>query len=283
MGPGESAKIGPGPLASEQSGRLGRNGRPFSRSSGPLGITGGLSAMTGRILVVDDERPIAEILKFNLEREGFHVEVAHEGDEAVAMATSSSYDLVILDIMLPNRDGFSVCREIRASSAVPILMLSAKEAEVDKVLGLELGADDYVTKPFSPRELLARVRAILRRIRPPEEAHPVPAQLVQQTDQVLRGGPLTLNLTSYDVTKNDKVVELTPREFELLRHLIAHAGQVFSRESLLQEVWGFDYFGDVRTVDVTVRRLREKIESRPALPELIRTKRGIGYYFQRFA
>jgi two-component system response regulator VicR len=238
--------------------------------------------MTGRILVVDDERPIAEILKFNLEREGFHVEVAHDGDEAVAMATTAPYDLVILDIMLPNRDGFSVCREIRASSAVPILMLSAKEAEVDKVLGLELGADDYVTKPFSPRELLARVRAILRRIRTPEEA-PVPSQLPQQTDHVLRGGPLVLNLTSYDVTKNEQVIELTPREFELLRHLVTHAGQVFSRESLLQEVWGFDYFGDVRTVDVTVRRLREKIESIPAQPELIRTKRGIGYYFQRFA
>ncbi len=235
--------------------------------------------MVDRVLVVDDERPIADILKFNLEREGFEVEVAYDGEAAVAKARQSSFQLVILDIMLPKLDGFSVCKEIRAHSAVPILMLTAKEAEVDKVLGLELGADDYVTKPFSPRELLARVRAILRRMRTVEGL----AQPAQQTDQVLRGGNLTLNLTSYEVLKGDLVVELTPREFELLRHLVSHAGQVFSREGLLQEVWGYDYYGDVRTVDVTVRRLREKIEDNPAQPEFIKTKRGIGYYFQRFA
>lgn len=235
--------------------------------------------MVDRVLVVDDERPIADILKFNLEREGFEVEVAYDGEAAVAKARQSSFQLVILDIMLPKLDGFSVCKEIRAHSAVPILMLTAKEAEVDKVLGLELGADDYVTKPFSPRELLARVRAILRRMRTVEGL----AQPAQPTDQVLRGGNLTLNLTSYEVLKGDLVVELTPREFELLRHLVSHAGQVFSREGLLQEVWGYDYYGDVRTVDVTVRRLREKIEDNPAQPEFIKTKRGIGYYFQRFA
>ncbi|HLN61867.1 MAG TPA: response regulator [Symbiobacteriaceae bacterium] len=233
--------------------------------------------MADRILVVDDERPIADILKFNLEREGFEVEVAYDGEEAVAKARQMPFHLVILDIMLPKLDGFSVCKEIRSHSAVPILMLSAKEAEVDKVLGLELGADDYVTKPFSPRELVARVRAILRRLRPVE-----PHQ-EQQADQLLKGGPLALNLTSYDVRKGDSVIELTPREFELLRFLVARAGQVFSREALLEEVWGYDYYGDVRTVDVTVRRLREKIEDNPAQPELIRTKRGIGYYFQRFA
>lgn len=233
--------------------------------------------MADRILVVDDERPIADILKFNLEREGFDVDVAYDGEEAVVKARQSAFNLVILDIMLPKRDGFSVCKEIRAHSSVPILMLSAKEAEVDKVLGLELGADDYVVKPFSPRELVARVRAILRRLRPAPEAQPE-----HQPDQLLKGGPLTLNLTSYDVTKGDTVIELTPREFELLRHLVSHAGQVFAREALLQEVWGYDYYGDVRTVDVTVRRLREKIEENPAQPELIKTKRGIGYYFQRF-
>ncbi|MGE5675734.1 MAG: response regulator [Mycobacterium leprae] len=232
--------------------------------------------MADRILVVDDERPIADILKFNLEREGFEVEVAYDGVEAVAKAKQSPFQLVILDIMLPKLDGFSVCKEIRADSAVPILMLSAKEAEVDKVLGLELGADDYVTKPFSPRELLARVRAILRRMKPVEP----PAG---QVDQLLRGGPLSLNLTSYDVIKGDQLISLTPREFELLRHLVSHAGQVFSREALLEEVWGFDYYGDLRTVDVTVRRLREKIEDNPAQPELLKTKRGIGYYFHRFA
>lgn len=234
--------------------------------------------MADRILVVDDERPIADILKFNLEREGFEVDVAYDGEEAVLKAKQSSFNLVILDIMLPKLDGFSVCREIRAHSSVPILMLSAKEAEVDKVLGLELGADDYVTKPFSPRELVARVRAILRRLRPVDNH-----QEAAQNDQLLRGGPLVLNLTSYDVRKGDAVIELTPREFELLRYLVAHAGQVFSREGLLEEVWGYDYYGDVRTVDVTVRRLREKIEDNPAQPELLKTKRGIGYYFQRFA
>jgi two-component system, OmpR family, response regulator VicR len=236
--------------------------------------------MADRILVVDDERPIADIIKFNLEREGFEVEVAYDGEEALAKARHMPFQLVVLDIMLPKLDGFSVCREIRSFSSVPILMLSAKEAEVDKVLGLELGADDYVTKPFSPRELSARVRAILRRMRAPEGSAHMPSQ---QADQLLRGGPLTLNLTSYDVTKGEHVIELTPREFELLRHLVAHAGQVFSREGLLEEVWGYDYYGDVRTVDVTVRRLREKIEDNPAQPELIRTKRGIGYFFHRFA
>jgi two-component system response regulator VicR len=235
--------------------------------------------MPDRILVVDDERPIADILKFNLEREGFEVEVAYDGEEALAKARQMPFQLVILDIMLPKLDGFTVCREIRAHSSVPILMLSAKEAEVDKVLGLELGADDYVTKPFSPRELTARVRAILRRMRLPEGT----AQPLQQPDQILRGGPLVLNLTSYDVLKGEEVIDLTPREFELLRHLVAHAGQVFSRESLLGEVWGFDYYGDVRTVDVTVRRLREKIEDNPAQPDFIKTKRGIGYYCHRFA
>jgi len=234
--------------------------------------------MADRILVVDDERPIADILKFNLERDGFEVDVAYDGEEAVAKARQAAYHLVVLDIMLPKLDGFSVCKEIRAHSTVPILMLSAKEAEVDKVLGLELGADDYMTKPFSPRELIARVRAILRRMRT-IEMHAAEPQL----DHILRGGPLLLNLTSYDVRKGDSTIDLTPREFELLRHLVAHAGQVFSREGLLEEVWGYDYYGDVRTVDVTVRRLREKIEDNPAQPEFIKTKRGIGYYFHRFA
>lgn len=234
--------------------------------------------MVDRILVVDDERPIAEILKFSFEREGFEVEVAYDGEEAVTKAKASPFHLVILDIMLPKMDGFSVCKEIRTFSSVPILMLTAKEAEVDKVLGLELGADDYVTKPFSPRELIARVRAILRRVRTKESATTHP----QSQDQILQGGSVTINLTSYEVMKGSQVVDLTPREFELLRFLASHAGQVFSREALLEEVWGYDYYGDVRTVDVTVRRLREKIEDEPAQPEFIKTRRGIGYYFQRF-
>lgn len=231
-----------------------------------------------RVLVVDDERPIADILKFNLEREGFEVDVAYDGEMAIAKALQTAFQVVILDIMLPKRDGFSVCKEIRAHSSVPIIMLTAKEDEIDKVLGLELGADDYVTKPFSPRELLARVRAILRRTRPSE----IGVSLQQQSDQVIRGGALHLNLTRYEVHKGSAAIALTPREFDLLRHLVSHAGQVFSREALLEEVWGFDYYGDARTVDVTIRRLREKIEENPARPEFIKTKRGIGYYFQRF-
>ncbi|MBY6276790.1 response regulator [Symbiobacterium thermophilum] len=233
--------------------------------------------MADRILVVDDERPIAEILKFSFEREGFEVEMAFDGEEAVAKARASDFDLVILDIMLPKLDGFTVCREIRRFSTVPILMLTAKEDEVDKVLGLELGADDYVTKPFSPRELIARVRAILRRTRVAESSRSRTA-----ADEILREGDITINLTSYEVRKGDKLLELTPREFDLLRFLMAHAGQVFSREALLEEVWGYDYYGDVRTVDVTVRRLREKLEENSARPEYIKTRRGVGYYFQRF-
>lgn len=229
--------------------------------------------MSARILVVDDEQPIAEILKFNLEREGYTVDVAYDGAAAVELARDLAPDLVILDIMLPERDGFSVCREIRHFSSVPIIMLTAKEAEMDKVLGLELGADDYVTKPFSPREVLARVRAILRRVQPPDPGDPA--------GKVIRGGELTIHLSSYEVTRGSRQIELTPREFELLRFLATNPGQVFTREALLREVWGFDYFGEVRTVDVTVRRLREKIETNPAQPEYIKTKRGVGYYFQR--
>lgn len=228
--------------------------------------------MGQRILVVDDEKPIADILRFNLEREGYEVEVAYDGKEALEKARSWHPDLIILDIMLPELDGFSVCREVRSFSAVPILMLTAKEAEVDKVLGLELGADDYVTKPFGTREILARVRAILRRI----QSAPAPAGA-----NVIQSGPLTIDLKAYEVRRGQERIDLTPREFELLRYLASSPGQVFTREVLLSEVWGFDYFGDVRTVDVTVRRLREKIETNPAQPEYIRTRRGVGYYFQR--
>ncbi|BDG61821.1 response regulator transcription factor [Caldinitratiruptor microaerophilus] len=229
--------------------------------------------MPQRILVVEDERPIADILRFNLEREGYEVEVATGGPEALDKARRLAPDLIILDIMLPGMDGFQVCREVRSFSSVPILMLTAKEAEIDKVVGLELGADDYVTKPFSPRELLARVRAVLRRTQP---------QAGGQQPAVIRGGDLTIDLQSYEVWRGDKRIELSPREFDLLRFLATHPGQVFTREALLRQVWGYDYFGDVRTVDVTVRRLREKIEPNPAQPAYIRTRRGVGYYFQRF-
>lgn len=232
--------------------------------------------MPETILVVDDEKPIAEILKFNLEKDGYRVVLAFDGEEALVVARSQHPDLMILDIMLPKLDGFGVCREIRKHSSVPILMLTAKDQEVDKILGLELGADDYVTKPFSPREIMARVKAILRRA-PAREG----TASTSAAPKRVQLGDLVVDLEAYSAERGGKAIDLTPKEFELLRHLALHPGQVFSREALLQDVWGFDYFGDARTVDVTVRRLREKIEVDPGNPEYIRTRRGVGYYCQR--
>lgn len=223
------------------------------------------------ILVVDDEEPIANILQFALEREGYEVRVAYDGEEAIKSARSFPPDLVLLDIMLPEKDGFEVCREIRTFSTVPIIMLTARESEVDKVLGLELGADDYVTKPFSTRELLARVKANLRRL-----------SLERDDDrQRLTVGDVVIDLAHYEVTKRGHVVPLTHREFQLFAVLATRPGVVYTREGLLQEVWGIDYEGDERTVDVTVRRLREKIEDDPANPVHVLTKRGVGYFVGR--
>ncbi|MEW6080671.1 MAG: response regulator [Bacillota bacterium] len=227
--------------------------------------------MSFKVLVVDDEKPIADIIKFNLEKEGYQVSVANDGREALQRAEEDRPDLVILDIMLPRMDGFAVCQEIRRRSHVPILMLTAKQEEVDKVFGLELGADDYVTKPFSPRELVARVKAILRRASSPGGQGP----------RVIKSGDLIVDLDTYQVRKGEQAVPLSQKEFQLLRFLAAHPGQIFTREALLDEVWGYQYFGDTRTVDVTVRRLREKIEDDPSEPEYVQTKRGVGYYFKR--
>lgn len=221
-----------------------------------------------KILIVEDELPIADILRFNFEREGYRVWLAHDGDEALSSFARHQPDLVILDLMLPGRDGLDVCRELRRTSQVPILMLTARESEADKVLGLELGADDYVTKPFSPRELLARVRAILRRVQPPAGSEPV-----------LRLGDLMIDAAAYRVERDGLELQLTPREFDLLHYLARHHGRVFSREALCREVWGYDYFGDARVVDVTIRRLREKLEPDPGQPRYVRTRRGVGYYF----
>ncbi|MDI3522255.1 MAG: two-component system, OmpR family, response regulator VicR [Bacillota bacterium] len=228
--------------------------------------------MPEKILVVDDEEPIADILEFNLKKDGYQVEVAFDGEAALAKAASFKPDLIILDIMLPKLDGWAVCQRLRQHSTVPIIMLTAKDEETDKVLGLELGADDYVTKPFSPRELLARVRALLRRAQSyrGDEGH----------GSVLTFGDLTLDLTRYEVTKRGENIGLTLREFELLKFLALSPGRVFSRETLLEKVWGYDYYGDIRTVDVTVRRLREKLEDDPGNPAYVQTKRGIGYFFR---
>lgn len=230
--------------------------------------------MEPKILVVDDEKPIADILKYNLEKEGYRVILAYDGEEAIKKAREDAPDLILLDIMLPKLDGFSVCKKLRETMTIPILMLTAKEEEVDKVLGLELGADDYITKPFSNRELLARIRANLRRV----TLQGQPAG----DDSIVKAGNLTVDLTRFEVRKSGEPVELTMREFELLKYFICQQGQVFSRENLLEQVWGYEYYGDIRTVDVTVRRLREKIEDDPGNPEYILTKRGVGYYFKKY-
>ena len=228
--------------------------------------------MAKNILIIEDEKPISEIVKFNLEKEGYKVLVAYDGEEGVHKALTANPDLILLDVMLPKLDGFQVCRKIRETSTVPILMLTAKEEEVDKVLGLEMGADDYITKPFGMRELIARVKANLRRND-------------NSTSNKLEGafttGNITIDFTKYEVRKNNNAIELTSREFELLKFLAVQAEQVFTREQLLKQVWGYEYYGDIRTVDVTVRRLREKVEDNSAKPEYIMTKRGVGYYFRR--
>jgi two-component system response regulator VicR len=229
--------------------------------------------MEKRVLVVDDEKPIADILQFNLEKEGYTVTCAYDGDEALEKVEGNKYDLVLLDIMLPNRDGMEVCREIRKKHEMPIIMLTAKDSEIDKVLGLELGADDYVTKPFSARELIARVKANMRRHQ--QEAEKNPGEMNE-----IVVGDLSIHPDAYLVTKRGESIELTHREFELLHYLGKHLGQVMTREHLLQTVWGYDYFGDVRTVDVTVRRLREKVEDNPSRPAWIVTRRGVGYYLR---
>ncbi|GED33965.1 response regulator YycF [Brevibacillus centrosporus] len=222
-----------------------------------------------KLLVVDDEKPIADILKFTFEKEGYQVVCAYDGDEALVVVQNERPDLILLDVMLPGRDGMDVCRAVRQSHDVPIIMLTAKDSELDKVLGLELGADDYVTKPFSTRELVARVKAHLRRHQPKNEE--------KDQQHLLRVHELEIDLHSYTVDKTGEQLDLTHREFELLVYLAKHQGQVLTREHLLQSVWGFDYFGDVRTVDVTIRRLREKIEDDPSQPKYIITRRGLGY------
>jgi two-component system, OmpR family, response regulator VicR len=230
--------------------------------------------MDKKILVVDDEKPIADILQFNLQKEGFTIYCAYDGEEALKMVEEVQPDLLILDIMLPKRDGMEVCREVRKKYEMPIIMLTAKDSEIDKVLGLELGADDYVTKPFSTRELIARVKANLRR-------HQASA-LSEEADEnsEISIGSLIIHPDAYVVSKRGETIELTHREFELLYYLAKHIGQVMTREHLLQTVWGYDYFGDVRTVDVTVRRLREKVEDNPSHPAWIVTRRGVGYYLR---
>ncbi|MCI0131078.1 MULTISPECIES: response regulator YycF [unclassified Vagococcus] len=227
-----------------------------------------------KILVVDDEKPISDIVKFNLTKEGYEVFTAFDGEEAVEMVDEVNPDLIILDLMLPKKDGLEVCRDVRKKYDTPIIMVTAKDSEIDKVLGLELGADDYVTKPFSNRELVARVKANLRR------HGNTTSKTEEAPSNELTIGALTIHPDAYVVSKRGETIELTHREFELLHYLAKHIGQVMTREHLLQTVWGYDYFGDVRTVDVTVRRLREKIEDNASHPNWLITRRGVGYYLR---
>ena len=226
--------------------------------------------MAKKILIVDDEKNIADILAFNLTKEGYEVVWARDGEKGLEAFEKVKPDLVLLDIMMPVMDGFEVCRRIREKSQVPIIMQTARAEEVDKVVGLELGADDYVVKPFGMREILARIKANLRRQKAPRD----------DEGGLMHVGELVIDQARYEVRRGDEVLELTHREYELIRFLASNTSQVFSREALLEQVWGYEYFGDVRTVDVTIRRLRAKVEQNPENPKYILTKRGVGYYFK---
>ena len=232
--------------------------------------------MDRTVLIVDDEKSIVDILRFNLEQSGFQTVVAYDGAEGLNLAGDCNPDIILLDVMLPGLDGFEVCRRLRAeNNHVPIIMLTAREEETDKVLGLEIGADDYITKPFSMRELLARVEANMRRVQNAEALAGV------NPDEDLRiRGDLIIDIKNHLVTKRGNSIDLTQREYELFLHLAQTPGKVVSRQELLSEVWRFDYYGDLRAVDVAIRRLREKLEDNPAEPVYVLTKRGIGYYFQ---
>ena len=237
------------------------------------------------ILIVDDEKMILNLLSCNLLKEGYNVIEATDGLEAISVAQEKKPDLILLDVMLPKLDGLSVCKRIKNMMNIPILMVTAKDEELDKIVGLELGADDYITKPFSIRELLARVKANLRKadvisnIRQEEKEKKANEEAIElKRTNIIKVGVLTLDLDRFEVMVNDKIVDLTLREFEVLKFLASDPGQVITRETLLEKVWGYEYYGDIRTVDVTVRRIREKIEKDTSNQKILITKRGVGYY-----
>lgn len=229
--------------------------------------------MAKKVLVVDDEKLIVKGIRFSLLQDGMEVDCAYDGEEALNMTKANSYDMILLDVMLPKMDGFEVCQAIREFSDVPIVMLTAKGDDMDKILGLEYGADDYITKPFNILEVKARIKAIMRRTSP-ERAPQVQSSVIEK-------GDIKLDCDSRRLFINDNEINLTAREFELLEILIKNENKVYSRESLLKIVWGEDYPGDVRTVDVHVRRLREKIEANPSEPKYVHTKWGVGYYYNQ--
>lgn len=230
------------------------------------------------ILIVDDEKTIVDMLVINLQKEGYNTLEANDGEEAVRIALEQKPNLVLLDIMLPKMDGLAVCKRIRQSLDIPILMISAKDEEIDKILGLELGADDYITKPFSVRELMARVKANLRKAEITSKSVNNKDKESKDESNVITVGDLSLDLNKFEVKVRGEVMDLTLREFEVLKYLANQPGQVVTREVLLEKVWGYEYYGDIRTVDVTVRRIREKIEKDTSNPKILITKRGVGYY-----
>lgn len=225
-----------------------------------------------KILIVDDEKLLVKGMKFNLENEGYNVDTVYNGEDAIELATRNSYDLIVLDLMLPKISGLDVCKQIRSFSKVPIIMVTAKGEDTDKLLGFEHGADDYLSKPFNVLELKARIRAILRRS--------VVQTNLGASDNKYDGGSIVLDMSERSATLGGTKAELTPKEFDLLEFLVRSPNSVFSREALLNQIWGYYYPGDIRTVDVHIRRLREKLEKNPAEPEYILTKWGIGYYFK---
>ena len=232
-----------------------------------------------KILIVDDEKNIVDIVAYNLKKEGYQPIKAYDGETGLALALSEDPGLILLDIMMPGLDGYEVCSRIRKKSQVPIIMLTARVEEVDKVMGFELGADDYVTKPFGVRELIARVKANLRRKGTIETTDSKTSG--GKSEKVLTFGNLTINPDLYEVRRDGEPIELTRREFELVKYMATQNDQVFTRENLLENVWDYEYLGDVRTVDVTIRRLRTKLEVNPNEPRYVLTKRGVGYHFVR--
>ncbi|MGN0162904.1 MAG: response regulator transcription factor [Candidatus Ornithomonoglobus sp.] len=224
-----------------------------------------------KILVVDDEKLLVKGIKFNLEQDGYQVVTAFDGEEAIRLAHDESIDLILLDLMLPKVDGFTVCREIRGFSNVPIIMLTAKSEDIDKILGLEYGADDYITKPFNIREVTARIKAILRRINPAPKG---------DSSKLMVSGNITLDYNFRRAMVGERVVELTSKEFDLLELFLKNPDKVYTRESLLDILWGIGYPSEERTIDVHMRRLREKIEDNPAEPKYLKTKWGVGYYYK---
>ena len=230
------------------------------------------------ILIVDDEQPIRDILVYNLKKEGYNTIEASDGVTAVDIALEKKPDLILLDIMLPKLDGLSVCKRVKNSLNVPIIMLTTKDGEIDKILGLELGADDYITKPFSVRELVARVKANLRKVDVVSNTQAPSNKDNMKKESKIVVGDLELDLDKFEVKVRGEVIDLTLREFEVLKFLASQPEQVVTRETLLEKVWGYEYYGDIRTVDVTVRRIREKIEKDTSAPKILITKRGVGYY-----